>query len=417
MTEASEKLQLLLRELFQFDCSDLDFGIYRIMNFKRDAIKRFIEQDLPAAIDKELNVGVLASQSQVAAELEEVAQQIRDQIDESAIDGDGVLVKHQTTNLGKRYLALQSRASGAQNRVALEAAIYNHLYAFFSRYYDGGDFLSKRRYSGQEKYAIPYNGEEVYLHWANSDQYYVKTGEYFTDYCFVSRGITVHFKLQEADVEKDNVKGDKRFFIPLPKQASFDAEAREAIIPFEYRPLTEQESIKYGKRNQQETILGEALETIPAQFKQQADALAAVLAERKTANGDPVTALEHHLRQYTRRNTYDFFVHKDLEGFLTRELDFYLKNEVLKLGDMEAAGEDRAEGWFQILSSAVSASLSLRSWPRSKTSKRCSLRRKSSSPRRTTVSPWATSRRSFTLRLPPTTRSEKNGCACSPLMR
>ncbi len=36
------KFQQLLRELFQFDCADLDFGIYRIMNRKRDMIERFI---------------------------------------------------------------------------------------------------------------------------------------------------------------------------------------------------------------------------------------------------------------------------------------------------------------------------------------------------------------------------------------
>jgi len=29
------KFQALLRELFQFECADLDFGIYRIMNHKR----------------------------------------------------------------------------------------------------------------------------------------------------------------------------------------------------------------------------------------------------------------------------------------------------------------------------------------------------------------------------------------------
>ena len=68
-----------------------------------------------------------------------------------------------------------------------------------------------------------------------------------------------------------------------------------------------------------------------------------------TADGEPVTTLEHHLRQYARRNTSDFFIHKDLKGFLTRELDFYLKNEVLSLDDMEAAGEGRAEGWFQLI--------------------------------------------------------------------
>jgi REP element-mobilizing transposase RayT len=62
-----------------------------------------------------------------------------------------------------------------------------------------------------------------------------------------------------------------------------------------------------------------------------------------------VSYLEHHLRRYTRRNTSDFFIHKDLKGFLSRELDFYLKNEVLNLDEMERAGEDLAEGWFQLL--------------------------------------------------------------------
>ena len=33
-------------------------------------------------------------------------------------------------------------------------------------------------------YAIPYEGEEVKLHWANRDQYYIKTSEYLRDYAF-----------------------------------------------------------------------------------------------------------------------------------------------------------------------------------------------------------------------------------------
>jgi len=69
----------------------------------------------------------------------------------------------------------------------------------------------------------------------------------------------------------------------------------------------------------------------------------------KNSNDESVSFLEHHLRQYTQRNTSDFFIHKDLKGFLARELDFYLKNEVLNLDEMEAAGEDRAEGWFQMM--------------------------------------------------------------------
>ncbi len=49
-TKNREKLKALLRELFQFDAADLDFGIYRIMNAKRNEIERFIEHDLLDAV-------------------------------------------------------------------------------------------------------------------------------------------------------------------------------------------------------------------------------------------------------------------------------------------------------------------------------------------------------------------------------
>ncbi|MFC1926401.1 site-specific DNA-methyltransferase, partial [Chloroflexota bacterium] len=351
MPSPREKFQELLRELFQFGSADLDFGIYRIMNFKRDTIERFIQKDLIEAVDKELTSGMLASQSQAASELKEVVAQIRETLGETALNGDSSLDEsYHGTPLGKRYLELQARASEAQERPALEATIFNHLYAFFSRYYDNGDFLSKRRYSRREKYAVPYNGEEVYLHWANNDQYYVKTGEYFNDYRFKSPyGISIHFMLVVADVEKDNIKGDKRFFVPVPKEVTFDTETKEITIPFQYRPLTEQEDIKYGQRNQQDTIITEALNEIPAELQKDVDALPSLISTHHATSDGQVSLLEHHLRRYTRRNTSDFFVHKDLKGFLTRELDFYLKNEVLNLDEVEAAGEPRSEAWFQIM--------------------------------------------------------------------
>lgn len=350
MDQPIEKFQRLLRELFQFDCADLDFGIYRIMNYRRDVIERFITKDLPAAISQELGRGALADQSQAAKELKHVAEQIS-QLDKGALDADGNLADtYRGTPLGKKYLDLKAKATGGHGREAHEAGIFNHLYAFFSRYYQDGDFISKRRYSKRQKYAIPYNGEEVYLYWANNDQYYVKTAEHFHDYSFTSRGVTVHFKLQAADIEQNNVKGDKRFFLPRVKEIEWKEEAGELVLPFEYRPLTEQEEIACGKKNQQDAIIAKALEQIFERLKKADRALAALMAERrKDSDGQPVTFLQHHLRQYMRRNTSDFFIHKDLKGFLSRELDFYLKNEVLNLDEMESAGEDRAEGWFQMM--------------------------------------------------------------------
>jgi len=352
ITDPRAKLQELLRELFQFDCADLDFGIYRIMNRKRAEIERFIERDLLDAVNRELEQGALAEQASAASELAEVRQQIAANLGADAISPEGELSEqYRTTPLGQRYLELREQAAAYHARPEQETLVFNHLYAFFSRYYQDGDFISKRRYSKRERYAIPYNGEEVYLYWANKDQYYVKTGEYFTDYSFKTPGgVTVHFKLQAADVEQNNVKGEKRFFIPLIAKATWEESPREVVIPFEYRPLTEQEGITYGTRDQQEKIIAEALGQIPARLKKHTEAVAALMAERRrNAQGEPVSYLEHHLRQYTARNTKDFFIHKDLRGFLERELDFYLKNEVLNLDEILAGDEARAEGWFQLM--------------------------------------------------------------------
>src|SRR5690625_5981656 len=74
--QARKKLQDELRKLFQFDVSDLDFGIYRILNRKKVQIEKFIEKDLLDAV----NVGLEAYKQQDASQTEEIKQQILDTI-------------------------------------------------------------------------------------------------------------------------------------------------------------------------------------------------------------------------------------------------------------------------------------------------------------------------------------------------
>ena len=132
--------------------------------------------------------------------------------------------------LVQQYLETRERLGSPTIPVIERAdAIFNHLYTFFSRYYEDGDFIPRRRYSQTERYAIPYNGEEVYLHWANRDQYYVKSGDLFSTYRFKSLGITVTFDLRDVDVEKDNVQGPKRFFIPLSVETIYSPETAEDL--------------------------------------------------------------------------------------------------------------------------------------------------------------------------------------------
>ncbi len=343
---ALRRFQDLLRELFQFDCADLDFGIYRILNHKRDVIADFIDNELPAAVEDALGTGAAAAEAEAVAAFEEARERVIEALGREALEGDRLGEHFHGTPVGASYVAAQEKAAGLRSAASLRADAFNHLHDFFSRYYDSGDFIAKRRYSRESRYVVPYNGEEVLLHWANSDQYYVKTAERFHDYEFrAPDGLRVRFALRAADVEHNDVKGKKRFFVARPAEASWDPGARRFTAPFEYRPLAAGESSRPGQ---------------PTQDRFNHDAEASLLAEDTPAEvrdalagpppvGTKSNLLAHHLHQYTRRNTSDFFIHKDLHGFLTRELDFYLKNEVLDLGVVAAAGEALAEGRFQIM--------------------------------------------------------------------
>ena len=358
-----KKFQGLLTDLFQFDSADLDFGIYRIMNHKRDVARRFIRESLPDKVEGALSEGTLAAQVQAQDRLTEAERDVRETIGDEAFNADGSLNDQALTEDVRklpvvagaidRYLEAKRDADNAigSSRGGAAERIYNHLYAFFSRYYQEGDFISKRRYSRNNRYAIPYNGEEVYLHWANSDQYYVKSEERFYNYDWKApNGVDVRFRLDNADVERNNVKGDKRFFLPLADKTEWDPGARVVSIPFEYRPLSASEKADYNRRNTQDDINARALIDIPRALAHQPDAAAALTAERRrNGDGEAVSRLQHHLRRYVARNNADFFIHKDLRGFLNRELDFYLKNEVLNLDDLAVAGLDFGEAEFQIM--------------------------------------------------------------------
>lgn len=264
-----------LQEIFMMDHAELDFGIYRIMNQKRSEIEHFLRFEL----------------------LPQVKTVLADAKDTS------------------------------------ESEVFSHLVTFFGRYYDNGDFISKRRYK-DNTYAIPYNGEEVKLHWANADQYYIKSSEYFRDYTFVlpTSRRKVHFVLKDVSTEQNNNKAannmERRFALYRPETAGepfYEVKEEELSIFFTYELMP--------KGTKQNDLMAEA-------FLQIKDIVPETFAELLTVKSPTEknltrTLLEKHLTDYTAKNSFDYFIHKDLGGFLRRELDFYIKNEVMLLDDLD----------------------------------------------------------------------------------
>ncbi len=332
MTPQYTKLKALLQELFQLDQPDLDFGLYRVMHAKRDEVTQFLDKDLLPQVQAAFG------QYQTADKVE-LEQQLAKAIEQAHSLGADPETLPKVKELRARL------TTDAVDVKALEREVYDHLYSFFRRYYSEGDFLAKRVYK-PGVYAIPYEGEEVTLHWANKDQYYIKTSEYLRDYAFRLRPddeanpMRVHFRLVDAaEGEHGNVKAaegkERRFRLAADQPLAL--EDGELAIRFTYLP----DARKQPELNAEAEagVLG----STDAQFAEWVAALKALAPTEKDAAR---TLLMKHLKGYFDRNTFDYFIHKDLSGFLRRELDFYIKNEVMHLDDVESDTAPRVEQYL-----------------------------------------------------------------------
>ncbi len=70
-----QELVAKLREIFQIDRPELDFGIYRILNARADEINEYLERRLPEKVQTALNSGNAAQSEQVVRELKEKEEQ------------------------------------------------------------------------------------------------------------------------------------------------------------------------------------------------------------------------------------------------------------------------------------------------------------------------------------------------------
>ena len=381
-----DKLIEKLKELFQLDQPDLDFGFYRLMHVKSKEVTEFLETTLPKTI-KEAFGGVSdARRAELQAAYDNAVATAKTY---------GIQDPEKTEPVMKAKEALDA-VSGNQND---EKDIYDHLYRFFERYYDKGDFISNRILTRETagkslQYAIPYSGEEVKLHWANADQYYIKTSESFNEFSFdltqapelaridqnerILKGIpnepiNVTFKLVDAaEGEHGNVKAsdDKKrsFFLTGENPVVFTDSGLE--VHFVYRLIEKSDAIdgtleaelkeRFGVKNKGDmktlSMAAVILNAVDAKIKSalaakedthRLEALSVLLNWPAPTDNIPQRPLiVKYLNKYTAKNTSDYFIHKNLDAFLRRELDFYIKNEIMQLDNIEAADAPHVESYL-----------------------------------------------------------------------
>ncbi|MET0064034.1 MAG: DNA methyltransferase [Candidatus Thiodiazotropha endolucinida] len=357
-----EKLIDLLKQLFQLDQPDLDFGFYKIMHAKSEQVQRFLENDLLDIIKQEFGDLDGNRVEEAKTKYEQALEQAKKFGAPNPDETDGVK-------------EAKAEYDNAKQGGSPEGEIYDHLWRFFERYYDNGDFLSRRYYARETTgkaapYAIPYDGREVYLHWANKDQYYIKTSEYLSNFTFNPTqskeykeqagellpddeqgldNLKVHCRIVEAtEGEHGNIKtseGQQRYFI-IHAAEPVKLENNELIVQFQYRPDPE----KTGQDNTwKQKRYNQAVETVMKTLGKMPEAKAffdVLNLPAPTEKQKDRPLLAKYLTQYTARNSMDYFIHKDLGGFLNRELDFYIKNEIMRLDDIEHADAPAVESYL-----------------------------------------------------------------------
>lgn len=350
ITDTKKQLKELLRELFQLNNTDLDFGIYRILNIKAKEVEDFINNDLDAKLENVKSKILNRQSGDLQSELDEAKAKLEKNFNVNfQLEGDLEAKVNQYGQLElfqdplNRFKSAKEKLDNLRVSEDTEKSIYNELYRFFDRYYEGGDFISKPR-AGKNNYMIPYGGEEVKLYWANYDQYYIKTGDNFKNYLFNNQSTNtktftqVEFRILDAEVALNNNKEDKgRLFIPAPEPFEWIVEERKLLVKFFYRVPSAEEKKQWGEK---QSVKAEskginqklaAMVTEAARKTGDTELLLFLNKTRTNAKGEAIPLFSYHLERYTTVNKFDYFIHKDLKGFLRRELDFFLKNDVLSI--------------------------------------------------------------------------------------
>ena len=349
------------------------------MHAKSVQVTEFLQNDLLAEIHAAFGQADAERISQAQAKVNETIEQARN---------FGAPNPDETPAVKTARAELKA----AQDSGNIEAEIYELLYRFFERYYDAGDFMS-RRYYGRETehkaapYAVPYDGREVYLHWANKDQYYIKSSEYLSNFTFdIHEALAklnqnnaqdhnqtldliapadatddtttdkaphkVHFQIASADEgEHGNVKtsDDKKREFTLHSNPIAFNEQGELVVQFEYKVLPKGQPIDSALETQLKSQYGFSNKgDVPLYWM--ADSVLTALNNHEHPHAKPYHSqlsapaptdkqtrrplLAKYISHYTARNSMDYFIHKDLGGFLKRELDFYIKNEIMRLDEI-----------------------------------------------------------------------------------
>lgn len=385
-----DQLKYFLKEMFQFNANDLDFGIYRIYNLKRKEIENFIdgndEQCLEPIINKTLE---LVSNIEKQVELTNLTAYLKKFNREGLVnDPAGNFTAIQTfiafsnDDTEKENLSSALNASTKEFKVTdeIKDKIYNHILGFFEMYYSNGDFGYNNR--SQNLYKVPYeadyDGNDTLFHWKHKGSLYIKTGNSFNAIKFKLKHLDKEFELRletndestSEEVARNNNKDTKlkhykfnrfeekdgvtRIVFNLSDSSTSKADLFMALFKEVFKSKVNLESYLFADGKPMFNDLTEDYDKVQ---DGSVKGIGALRVNRKTLlnkvnknfergnkieiiteNGQERFAdetletlynIDQKLNSFYIGNDSDYFIHENLQEFLTQEKERYIKNHIL----------------------------------------------------------------------------------------
>jgi adenine-specific DNA-methyltransferase len=417
-TESSiDQLKFFLKEMFQFNANDLDFGIYRIYNLKRKEIENFIdgteEQCLESIINKTLE---LVSNIEKQVELSSLTAYLKKFNQENLVNdpaGNFDKIQQLILNFGtddneKEGLTTALTASTKEFNITdeIKDKIYNHILGFFEMYYSNGDFGYNNR--SRSLYKVPYesdyDGNDTMFHWKHKGSLYIKTGGSFNAIKFKLKQIEKDFELRletnsessDEEVARNNnkdtkqkhykfhrfeeIEGITRIIFNLSDSSTTKADLFKLIFKDVLNNKTELE--KYLFAPDQKGDLKPVFNDLTDDYDKVQDGnvkgIGALRINRKTLhtkvnknfekgskieliieNGQECFSdetleimynIDQKLNSFFIGNDSDYFIHENLQEFLSQEKERYIKNHILS--DLKSILEGKLDNTTIIIARA-----------------------------------------------------------------
>ena len=218
-----EQLKFFLKEMFQFNANDLDFGIYRIYNLKRKEIENFIDGTDELCLEPIINKTLeLVSNIEKTVELTSLTTYLKKFNQESLVNDpagnfqkiEQLILQFGADDAEKENLTATLNSSTKEFNITdeIKDKIYNHILGYFEMYYSNGDFGYNNRSRSLYKvpYEADYDGNDTMFHWKHKGSLYIKTGASFNAIKFKIKHLNKEFELRLETNEESTEEGTAR---------------------------------------------------------------------------------------------------------------------------------------------------------------------------------------------------------------